>query len=90
MTNEFVALEEDMITGSKVDKLVVRRLQGAEGDAERATSGPTVADKALRLNGDRAVLVSISMLSDRDNLKFVRIIVESGKPTEEWHGHQNR
>lgn len=41
-------------------------------------------------NGDNAILVSISMLSDELNLAMVRIIVEAGKETERWHSAQNR
>ena len=92
MRNEFVAIEEGMITGPKMARLVVR---GGEGvaDAGRATTSsvaPTVSDKALKNSGDNAILVSISMLGDPANRAATSVIVHSGKPVEQWHSRQNK
>lgn len=92
MTSEFVAIEEGMISGARLAKLVVRDRDGVV-DGERQSTNPAVpnlSDRALKANGDNSIVIAISMLGDEMNLATVRIIVESGLAAEAWHGEQNR
>lgn len=50
----------------------------------------TYSDKALKAKGDNSILIATSMYSDPMNFRTVRIIVESGRHLEEWHGLQNK
>lgn len=79
MMNEFCAIEEGMISGGRMSKLIVRA--GPNGDDTAggvsgggSTAAPTVIDKILRVNGDNSVLIAISILSDKTNLAMARVL----------------
>lgn len=43
-----------------------------------------------RNQGCNAVVVSVGLLGDEDNERLVRFALAAGRPTEQWHGLQNR
>ena len=87
-----LALDEDMLRGKVLQKIVVRQpgLENVATTRQTTDSNlPTYCDKALRNIKSNAVVVAVAMRSEEENKFVVASVVEASAPTERAHSHQN-
>lgn len=91
--HEFVAMEQGLLAGRNVAKLIVREEPAAaqEGQKESSTNSARVclSERAIRGCCNNSLVISCMMLGDRWHYYLVKVIVVVSLPLSDWHYHMN-
>ena len=91
MQNEFIAIEENMMTSGKVDKMVIKMQAKAMSELEAPTDPlhPKLDEKVLQKSNENAIIIGISMMSDPGNKEIVDAICVASEELVRWQKEQN-
>lgn len=92
LNREYLALESGALTGKVAERIAIREPSGAATVGRETTAAGTLhaGERALRNACSNAVVLSVGLLANPDNERFVRFILVAGQFTEQWHGSQNK